>query len=451
MANKIIFTKLGTVKKEGGTKELQNDTTYKDFFHDLRESIIKNVQHFSVIHYDDSDKYTIRMTDSMERLYDVYYGDLELSDFNTSEEITKELDILADLTKKKETEIKKKKVHEELERKKTEKAVRNGDKGIFDSVEDKERYIDYLKKAIVEKKNKIKHDISKYPRTKYTYGGKRYGTHFIVGFLDLAATVALGLIGSANGFLSFHQGLTLPNFALIVKGAIDATSLLSAVISFNAGGYHLFGEYGDSEALDYEDDFMMHSTTYFLVVGLINAAIAAKNAGSFIINAIKTRLGFNRFKKDSEIKIASLEKSLAKDRLHEKTKAKEKGNEKEEEKVDLLQEAKTAIEQSIRETRKEFNDLFQKIKSIVDRSKKREYYDKLLKMVDDYQEQSKGFEQNGNHLAINQFYMNQMSSLGYLVDKQLASEHQQQKSNEEFAALEQYADEVAKEGHQSTR
>ena len=264
-------------------KEFQNDTFYTI---KVGESIIKNVQHFSVIHYDDSDKYTIRMTDSMERLYDVYYGDLELSDFNTSEEITKELDILADLTQKKEAEIKKKKVHEELERKKTEKAVSNGDKGIFDSVEDKERYIDYLKKAIVEKKNKIKHDISKYPRTKYTYGGKRYGTHFIVGFLDLAATVALALIGSANGFLSFQE-LTLPGFAVIVKGAIDATSLLSTAISFNAGGYHLFGEYGDSEALDYEEDFMMHSTTYFLVVGLINAAIAAKNAGSFIINAIK--------------------------------------------------------------------------------------------------------------------------------------------------------------------
>ena len=450
MANKIIFTKLGTVKKEGGTKELQNETTYKDFFHDLRESIIKNVQHFSVIHYDDSDKYTIRMTDSMERLYDVYYGDRELSDFNTSEEVTKELDILVDLTQKKEAEIKKKKVHEELEREKTEKAVRNGDKGIFDSVEDKERYIDYLKKAIVEKKNRIKHDISKYPKTKYTYGGKRYGTHFIVGFLDLAATVALGLIGLANGFLSF-QGLNFPVFSLILKGAIDATSLVSTAISFNAGGYHLFGEYGDSEALDYEDDFMMHSTTYFLVVGLLNAAIAAKNAGSYVINAIKTRLGFNRFKKDSEVRIAALEKSLAKDKLYEKTKAKEKGNEKEEEKVDLSQEAKTAIEQSIREIRKEFNDLFQKIKSIVDRSKRREYYDKLLKMVDDYQEQSKGFEQNGNHLAINQFYMNQMSSLGYLVDKQLASEQQQQKSNEEFAALEQYADEVAKEGRRSTR
>ena len=450
MANKIIFTKLGTVKKEGGTKELQNETTYKDFFHDLRESIIKNVQHFSVIHYDDSDKYTIRMTDSMERLYDVYYGDLELSDSNTSEEVTKELDILVDLTQKKEAEIKKKKVHEELEREKTEKAVRNGDKGIFDSVEDKERYIDYLKKAVVEKKNRIKHDISKYPKTKYTYGGKRYGTHFIVGFLDLAATVALGLIGLANGFLSF-QGLNFPVFSLILKGAIDATSLVSTAISFNAGGYHLFGEYGDSEALDYEDDFMMHSTTYFLVVGLLNAAIAAKNAGSYVINAIKTRLGFNRFKKDSEVRIAALEKSLAKDKLYEKTKAKEKGNEKEEEKVDLSQEAKTAIEQSIREIRKEFNDLFQKIKSIVDRSKRREYYDKLLKMVDDYQEQSKGFEQNGNHLAINQFYMNQMSSLGYLVDKQLASEQQQQKSNEEFAALEQYADEVAKEGRRSTR
>ena len=305
VANRIIFTKLGTVKKEGGTKELQNDTTYKDFFHDLRESIIKNVQHFSVIHYDDSDKYTIRMTDSMERLYDVYYGDKELSDFNTSEEITKELDILVDLTQQKEAEIRKKKAHDELERKKTEKAVRNGDKGIFDSVEDKERYIDYLKKAIVEKKNKIKHDISKYPRTKYTYGGKRYGTHFIVGFLDLAATVALALIGSANGFLSF-KGLYFPAFAVIVKGAIDVTSFISAAISFNASGYHLFGEYGDSEALDYEEDFMMHSTTYFLVVGLINAAIAAKNAGSFIINAIKTRLGFNRFMKDYEIKRAFL-------------------------------------------------------------------------------------------------------------------------------------------------
>ena len=72
-------------------------------------------------------------------------------------------------------------------------------------------------------------------------------------------------------------------------------------------------------------------------------------------------------------------------------------------------------------------------------------------MVDDYQEKSKGFEQQGNHLAVNQFYMNQMSSLGYLVDKQLASEHQQQKSNEEFAALEQYADVVAKEEHHSTK
>ncbi len=123
VANRIIFTKLGTVKKEGGTKELQNDTTYKDFFHDLRESIINSVQHFSVMHYDESDKYTIRMTDSMERLYDVYYGDKELSDFNTSEEITKELDILVDLTQQKEAEIRKKKAHDELERKKQKKQL----------------------------------------------------------------------------------------------------------------------------------------------------------------------------------------------------------------------------------------------------------------------------------------------------------------------------------------
>lgn len=448
VANRIIFTKLGTVKKEGGTKELQNDTTYKDFFHDLRESIINSVQHFSVMHYDESDKYTIRMTDSMERLYDVYYGDRELSDFNTSEEITKELDILVDLTQQKEAEIRKKKVHEELERKKTEKAVRNGDKGIFDSVEDKERYIDYLKKAVVEKKKNIRKDTSNYSKSKYTYGGTRYSTHFFVGFLDLALSVALYFILQGAGVFA-TEGFNLIRAAIVVKGSIDFTSLISNVIGFKAGGFEFFGSDSDGYDINYEDDFMMHSTTYFLVVGLINAAIAAKNAGSYVINAIKTRLGFNRFKKDSEVRIAALEKSLAKDKLYEKTKAKEKG--KEEEKVDLLQEAKTAIERSIHDTRKEFNSLFEKIRSIVDGSKKREYYDRLLKMVDDYQEKSKGFEQQGNHLAVNQFYMNQMSSLGYLVDKQLASEHQQQKSNEEFAALEQYADVVAKEGHQSTK
>ena len=447
-ANKIYFTKLGTVKRDGEESILDANTSYQDFFRNLRERITKNVDHYSVIHNEEDDSYKILVTDSKERLYVVYYGDKELNKDNQSEEVSRELKVLADLTKEKEEELRKKREEEKSEREKTKEAVDKGNKGVFDSIEDKERYIDYLKKAIVEKKKNIRKDASNYSKSKYTYGGTRYSTHFFVGFLDLALSVALYFILQGAGVFA-TEGFNLIRAAIVVKGSIDFTSLISNVIGFKAGGFEFFGSDSDGYDINYEDDFMMHSSTYLFVVGLLNAGIALKNAVSFIKNVIKTRSGFNRFKKESEIKIEALEKSLAKDRLYEKTKGKERA--KAEEKVDVVQEAKTAIEQSIIETRREFNNMFEKIKQIVDSGKKRNFYEQLLKMVDEYQNKSKQFEQTGNHLAINQYYMNQMSSLGYNVDRQLTSERQQVQSNEEFDSLDRLAIEVAQEEHQSTR
>ena len=134
MEDKVIsFTKLGTVKNKNF------ELTYADFLDKLEKFIRHNIDSYKVYYNPYEECYEIIYQGVR---YKVHYGKEKLSKKCERKDLVETLDRLVNLTKKQIADKEADKLLEDKQNKKEETILRNGDKGIFYSDEDKQIYLE---------------------------------------------------------------------------------------------------------------------------------------------------------------------------------------------------------------------------------------------------------------------------------------------------------------------
>ena len=191
----IIFTKLGTVKFN------DQEYTYEDFFLLMKRNISFNVDKNKVRYDEENNCFVIKIDNAN---YQVLYGQEVITKESDKKDIVKLLHYLIEFTDKKRIEKKEKKEQQEKEKKDNEIIIENGDKGIFNSDEDKLVYIEYLKKEIKRIKALVEEE---YPMRIVIYAGA----------IPSAIVVAMTLLFQSPLFLMF---------LLIIGGGIFAAGFV---------------------------------------------------------------------------------------------------------------------------------------------------------------------------------------------------------------------------------
>ena len=135
----IIFTKLGTVKFN------DKEYTCEDFFQLVKRNISFDIDKNYIMYDEENNHFVIKIDNTN---YQVLYGQENITKYSDKKDIVKSLRDLIEFSEQKRIEQKgRKEVHlsEKVDKK---KIIENGDKGIFNSDEDKLVYIEYLDKEI---------------------------------------------------------------------------------------------------------------------------------------------------------------------------------------------------------------------------------------------------------------------------------------------------------------
>ena len=132
----ISFTKLGTVKCD------DFEYTYEDFYQKMYDSITMNVEKNRVV-YNQNGKYFIVKHNNID-----YQVKDDQNILKGNKDLNKHLGELVRFTQWREKQKEEKDKEQQIEEKAKDIAIVNGDKGIFNSEEDKIRYINYLKEKI---------------------------------------------------------------------------------------------------------------------------------------------------------------------------------------------------------------------------------------------------------------------------------------------------------------
>lgn len=144
----VIFTKLGTVKIA------DEEYTYEDFFQKMKEKISRRVEENYVVYDEEKDCFIVKYHRCASKgdNYRVYYGKDIITKDSERKDIVELLNKLISITEKTKADKERKKEEEKLEEDRCELAIKNGNKGIFRSDEDKSRYLEYLKKELKKTK-----------------------------------------------------------------------------------------------------------------------------------------------------------------------------------------------------------------------------------------------------------------------------------------------------------
>ena len=423
MKNIIYFTKLGTVKSD------DFELTYEDFFQMLYDNINRNVEEYGVYYNDKNDCYEIVFNSISCQ---VKYGNETVNNKCQNKDIRVTLEKLIELThKQKKVKKEEKKYQKKLSEAKKEDedieqiAIKNGNKGIFNSEEDKKIYISYLinnlkyKKGFKNAADIFSNDISGWLSTVDVfkkildffdfYDDDAIFTSSIPACVSLIVFVVAAILTSGEIF----------GIPLLLVGFCD----LNVFVAHDNGGKNIIS-------------FLIS----LLGCILYSASLPFRFVYSLAKSIITSMLHNSKIKHNIKKKIQMLEKSLknGKDKVNTKVKSKVdavKENMVEKKLQENAGNNSKVNQQTIKDIIREFQLLKDKVVQIQDEKKKKEYSQELLDIVNYYKEISKTFEKNGNILATHKNILDQIVSMTFRVDEVLSEEKKAKETEEEFKKM----------------
>ena len=393
MEDKVIsFTKLGTVKNKNF------ELTYADFLDKLEKFIRHNIDSYKVYYNPYEECYEIIYQGVR---YKVHYGKEKLSKKCERKDLVETLDRLVNLTKKQIVDKEADKLLEDKQNKKEETILRNGDKGIFYSDEDKQIYLEL--KAKLERNEPLTDGLLS---EAYDVIRERQ--------LDLNALIITTgiIIGTCILGLTSVIGKTLALSSVIYNGANLGIAFISGVINWVRD--------------DYSDERRVISPNYYILAGLVGLGKMGKE---FVIRLSKRREEKRKFK--------LLKKSIEKTKTTKKPKTLE---------VEDVVEKKKVIEEKpkkenglMQQALKEFVLVHDKILKVIDKKKKEQFARELLEITNTYKEE---IEKEGNNNTIHKNLFDRIVSLDFRVDEALKEEQQEKHTQQEFDSLIEEVDRV---------
>ena len=374
----ISFTKLGTVKSD------DFEYTCEDFYQLIHSSIIRNVNYNSVSYNASTDCYEIEFKGI---IYKVFCGKDKLTRQSSRKDIIKALEELVSTTNEKK-ELKK----TENERKKEELEVRNiaienGDKGIFNSDDDKRIYIEYLKE-----------ELKKIPTI-----GKSI------------VYIASGLISLLLLFAAFFTPLMLG--IELFEGLSDIIKGLSIVPTLGISTF----------------------VTIVLIKKFADFHEFLSDLGIDDVSSLDEIIEKRKIKK----RIKALKNSLS------KSKSKEIVSKRKEESIVEVKDTSTTkslnpVKHSVKEISKEIRELKEIILKINNDEQKKEFSSELLEILDYYKEVAKTFEEKGDYLSVHRQLLNQIYSLRFRAEELIREEKKRKKTDDEFRIMIEEIDSIGK-------
>ncbi len=396
--NSLNFTKLGTVKYD------ESEYTYDDFFQLMQRNITRDVDNNRVYFDIKRNHYIIKI---LSNSYQVKYGNELINKLSDKKEIITILDKLIELSKKsieyqkkQEKIVKENELKQQQEVKKNEVAIENGEKGIFNTEEDKKRYISHLKKEL----SNCKFEFPSLFKIHKSIVDKIWDNiifKILVGFNFIGG----GLLG-LWGMLSFAYTIDLKYVILMLSGG---------AISFQMP----------------------------LHIALVLSIIISYPFVS-LVKAIKTHSKKDKIKTKIKALKESLSKSISKEdnnMFDELAKEAEKAEVNQIEKENSIPEHR-----AVEEILKEFNVLKNKIVLIQDEKQKNTYIEQLRKLVDYYEEVSITFSEKGNMLTVHRQVLEQVIVMSFEVEKLLKEEEKKQQQADEFDRMLDEANRVSAMG-----
>ena len=405
--NIFYFTKLETVKNNRSDIP---ELTYEDFCKRILEAIKRDVDNNQVTYDHEKDCYVITYKGVS---YDVYYDKEKLSRECERKDVVKKLNLLL-LTTNKKKKVMSDEKQAAVEKEKTRKQIiKNGNKGIFYSDEDKEIYIDYLKDKfdnISSVKGIIKENMA-----------KLYDFFEEDRLFDIEAPFA-GYITRGMG------GLFILAFIVLMFVEIFATIFTGNFISLaNSEGtiwniLKWMGIVFGGTSFDY---FLGYATRDKKTGKFFNVMLGLSALLTVPALTIKKYVSSRSLRKELQNKIELIKKSIVKP--SEKVLAKEEVKEetKEEELEDVLDDS---MDQEIM---KGFAELNEGILELLDKNPQKLGLSKeILALIGKYKTNT----DIDNPIVSRNFY-NQVKSLVYRLNSELKKQREVEQSKKEFKTL----------------
>jgi hypothetical protein len=381
MRKSIVFTKLGTVKTDVFEHSIDS------FFQLMHNGISQDYDHYGV-KYDRKNKCYLILYD--DTTYVALYGNEILSKDSNKEEIIKLLNKLCEIDNKeidcfKDEETKKKEQEE-----KEKLVIRNGEKGIFNSDEDKKIYLNYLKREL-KNKNRYKSELVYNYRTLYQF------TALFTAIFDLL--LAIGAIVTA-----FSIGF----------GAIAASETFSVIMmGVSIYGWIKFLVYDFLELVPNAWDF------------------SSKDESEYKVSLLGKILGKILTKRKLKKQIKGIEESLKQGKVLD-IKGVTALNEYEKQQQEKVV---NPIQKSVQEVSQEFRKVQERINQVLSDVKQKEFSAELLNILDNYKKQIAESGEKGNYIIVYKNAINQLIALAHKVSETMRKEEQEQRTQAEFANM----------------
>ncbi len=381
MRKSIVFTKLGTVKTDDFEYSIDS------FFQLMHNGISQDYDRYG-IKYDRKNKCYLILYD--DTTYVALYGNEILNKESNKEEIIRMLNKLCEIDNKEIDCFKDEETKKKEQEKKEKIVIRNGEKGIFNSDEDKKIYLNYLKREL-QNKNRYKYELVYGYRTLYQF------TALFTAIFDLLLAIGAIVVAFSIGFGAIAAS---ENFAVIM--------MLSSI-------------YGWIKFLVYDYPELILNAWDF----------SSKDESEYKVSLLGKILGKILTKRKLKKQIKGIEESLKQKKVFD-TKGVTALNEYEKQ-----QEEKVVnpIQKSVQEASQEFRKVQDRINQVLSDVKQKEFSAELLKILDDYKKEITESGEKGNHMIIYKNAINQLIALAHKVSETMRKEEQEQRTKTEFANM----------------
>ena len=429
--NSICFTKLKTVKS------INFEYTYEDFFDKMIKQISLNIARNKVLYDANNNCYQIIYNGDR---YNVLYGSEKLNKDCDNTDIIRLLDKLVEFTiKQEQKKTDEEKALMELENKKLsyaerrEQVIKNAEKGIFKSDEDKKIYIDYLKSQMLNVTDTSQiseyfEDILDLGEDIYDFFDDHYIFFSIVGFIGVLVPGFLTTV-----FLSEIIGVFLFFAGLFIDFIVDPVMLLDSDFGLRDMELNVAGRVNS-----------------FILTTLITAFVKTLQIPFVLGRSIADIVDNIRSNHNTKKKIKLLKKSLSKNIVKRKTSGRINNQEVEAYvEIDKTQETSNEKMNNNEQSKgidiiiKEFANLKDRIMIITDKAKQKEYAMELKEIISYYKDLSKSY--NTDSLKLYNKIIDQITSLLFRVNETIKEEEQEKKNDEEYNDL---MNEISKIEHQ---
>lgn len=377
----ISFTKLGTVKSRSF------EYTYSDFIDKMTMFVTHNIENYQVYYNPQDEDYEIVFKGVR---YKLKYGKEKLDKKCEREYIVDALDRLVIMTKRQQAAKKEQEKIDDLEKRQLGEIVRNGDKGIFYSEDDKKTYIEYKKNNL----NQI--------------------------------SLTKGLLSEARKFISkrhldldAHIIAALSVILVCILGMASVLSMGFCLFVVEYGVANLFIGFVSSVITAIKNgEGRSYSPNYFLLSGLVGLGKMGKDFVGRLIEKMKNNK-----------KLRLLKKSINATRTTQRPMLEQQEEVVEEKKEDKTKNNDALMQQVLRE----FIIVHDKVMNLKDKKKKEQYAKELLELTDKYKEEIE--KADTSNYMIHKNLIDQVVSLGFRVDEELKSEQQDKSTQQEFDTL----------------